>query len=406
MSLIVPVDLRRRVESPSSSDATVGSMRGDLPVGAPPARACSPWSGWRRCSVKTPVQRCRPQDRARARASSFGVQEISSLKKKNALPRPSNSPGMTIGPPTLAAERVDGRSRPRQPVQPVEERVRVQRLVLEVLVRRAADTCSCPTWSRTAPASRRAPEPSAPAVAVVSVTSSTASRRGVTIVKKPSPDCRLLLVLTPSMVMLIVFCGRPLIVEPARVARPGVSTPGRNTRKSSALRLSARHALDELGADRRADGRRLDPDEVGRRRHRDHLGQTADLQRRRNRRGLAREKAHVGVRDLLEARHLDGDRVGADVHGRKRVQPLSVRHRGLGDPRCSFVTVTVAPGITPPSVSFTIPESEVVDAAPCANATDDDSSTLVRYTAASTKPFFIGLLPHLWPPGRRVIRAS
>ena len=57
------------------------------------------------------------------------------------------------------------------------------------------------------------PRASAPALAVVSVTSSTASSRGATSEKKPSPDCSRLLLLMPSIVMLIVFCGSPAIVE-------------------------------------------------------------------------------------------------------------------------------------------------------------------------------------------------
>ncbi len=110
--------------------------------------------------------------------------------------------------------------------------------MLEVLVAGASGSWFVPDLVTNRTCVAPCAELSAPAVAVVSVTSSTASRRGVTIVKKPSPDCRLLLVLTPSIVMLIVFCGSPLIVEP-RAFAPPVSTPGRKTRKSSALRLRA-----------------------------------------------------------------------------------------------------------------------------------------------------------------------
>jgi hypothetical protein len=76
-----------------------------------------------------------------------------------------------------------------------------------------------------------APDPAlfAPGVAPVIVISSTASVRGVTNEKKPSPDWKLLLLLMPSMVMLMVFCGRPMIVDPR--GPPSVSTPGRNTVK-------------------------------------------------------------------------------------------------------------------------------------------------------------------------------
>jgi hypothetical protein len=71
-------------------------------------------------------------------------------------------------------------------------------------------------------------------VAPVTVTSSTASRRGVTIEKNPSPDWKLLFTFTPSSITLIVFCGRPLIVDPR--GPPAVSTPGMNTTKFSAFR--------------------------------------------------------------------------------------------------------------------------------------------------------------------------
>ena len=43
--------------------------------------------------------------------------------------------------------------------------------------------------------------------------------------------------LTPSSVMLMVLCGRPLTIE-SRVP-PAVVTPGRNTTKSAALRLES-----------------------------------------------------------------------------------------------------------------------------------------------------------------------
>ena len=71
---------------------------------------------------------------------------------------------------------------------------------------------------------------------MLTVTSSIASRRGLTRAKKPSPVFRWLsCTLTPSTVMLIELCGRPLTVE-SRLP-PGVLTPGRIVTKSSALRL-------------------------------------------------------------------------------------------------------------------------------------------------------------------------
>src|SRR6185369_9039097 len=76
--------------------------------------------------------------------------------------------------------------------------------------------------------------PLAPGVAPVIVISSTASRRGVTIEKNPSVDCSALPVLMPSMVMLTVLFGRPLITAPR--GPPAVSTPGRNATEYNALR--------------------------------------------------------------------------------------------------------------------------------------------------------------------------
>src|SRR5688572_14489315 len=76
--------------------------------------------------------------------------------------------------------------------------------------------------------------PLAPGVAPVNVISSTASRRGVTIEKNPSVDCKALPVLMPSIVMLTVLFGRPLITAPR--GPPAVSTPGRNATEYSALR--------------------------------------------------------------------------------------------------------------------------------------------------------------------------
>jgi hypothetical protein len=74
----------------------------------------------------------------------------------------------------------------------------------------------------------------APGVAPVTVISSTASRRGVTIEKNPSPDCSALPVLIPSIVMLMVLFGRPLMTAPR--GPPAVSTPGRNATEYSELR--------------------------------------------------------------------------------------------------------------------------------------------------------------------------
>ena len=82
------------------------------------------------------------------------------------------------------------------------------------------------------------PVPSEPCAALLNVTSSMASRRGPTMAKKPSV---VLLVLswmfTPSSVMLMVLCGRPLTIE-SRLP-PGVCTPVRKVMKSAALRLDS-----------------------------------------------------------------------------------------------------------------------------------------------------------------------
>ena len=80
------------------------------------------------------------------------------------------------------------------------------------------------------------PALSAPCAAVVTVTSSIASSRGLTIAKNPSVVLFVLSwMFTPSSVMLMALWGRPLIVE-SRLP-PGVDTPGMNTTKSIALRL-------------------------------------------------------------------------------------------------------------------------------------------------------------------------
>jgi len=63
-----------------------------------------------------------------------------------------------------------------------------------------------------------------------------ASNRGLTRAKKPSVVfSQLSCALTPSIVMLIALCGRPLTVESRLPV--GVFTPGREVMNSSALRL-------------------------------------------------------------------------------------------------------------------------------------------------------------------------
>jgi hypothetical protein len=88
-------------------------------------------------------------------------------------------------------------------------------------------------------------------------------------VKKPSPDCSKLLFEMPSIVMLIVFCGRPLIVDERALRRRRlVVTPGMKIRKFSAVR-SLRQRLNEVRADRRRDRWRLRADQVRASRDRD-----------------------------------------------------------------------------------------------------------------------------------------
>ena len=71
------------------------------------------------------------------------------------------------------------------------------------------------------------PPLSAAPPAVVTCTASIASGRGVIIAKKPSDDLlKLSLLVTPSRLMAMNDCGRPLIVDPRFVAE--VLTPGRN----------------------------------------------------------------------------------------------------------------------------------------------------------------------------------
>ncbi len=62
-----------------------------------------------------------------------------------------------------------------------------------------------------------------------------------------------------------------------------------------------------------------------------------------------------------------------------------------------LVTVTVAPGRTPPSASLTIPDNDVVDAAPCANANDVIHTRLATNTASLKSTLRIAPLP-LFPP--------
>ena len=76
----------------------------------------------------------------------------------------------------------------------------------------------------------------APCTAVVTLTASTASWRGVTEAKNESDERRKLsLLLTPSIVMLMNDSGRPLMRDSRLVV--AVLTPGRNVTALSALRV-------------------------------------------------------------------------------------------------------------------------------------------------------------------------
>ena len=113
----------------------------------------------------------------------------------------------------------------RQAVDLVEVVVRVELRLAPVVVDAAVEACSCPSASRTAICTEPGPAP-APGTAPVTVTSSTASMRGVTIEKKPSVDCSMLPVLTPSIVMLTVLFGRPLMTAPRGPPPDPYWTPG------------------------------------------------------------------------------------------------------------------------------------------------------------------------------------
>ena len=82
------------------------------------------------------------------------------------------------------------------------------------------------------------PPTSAPAVAVVTVTASTASCRGVTIANRPSVDLlKFSLLLIPSRLIATNESGRPLKFE-SRLT-PAVFTPGRNVTALMALRVAS-----------------------------------------------------------------------------------------------------------------------------------------------------------------------
>ncbi len=101
--------------------------------------------------------------------------------------------------------------------------------------------------------------------------------RGTTIEKKPSVDWKLLFTFTPSSVTLIVFCGRPLIVDPR--GPPVVSTPGRNVTKFSALRETSGSELINSLSHRRRDRLRLRLHQLRAALHGDGFFEVADLER-------------------------------------------------------------------------------------------------------------------------------
>ena len=76
--------------------------------------------------------------------------------------------------------------------------------------------------------------------------------RGVSIEKKPSVDCSMLPVLMPSIVMLTVLFGRPLMTAPR--GPPVVATPGSSATAYSALRDDQRQLAQLLDRQRRRHG--------------------------------------------------------------------------------------------------------------------------------------------------------
>ena len=101
----------------------------------------------------------------------------------------------------------------------------------------------------------------------------------MTIEKKPSVDCSLLPVVTPSIVMLMVLFGQAAECRAAR-ARRTVSTPGSIAAKYSALREPSGSFVDLLDADRRGHRGRLRLDQLGAGPDFDRLGQRADFEHR------------------------------------------------------------------------------------------------------------------------------
>ena len=155
--------------------------------------------------------------------------------------------------------------------------------------------------------------------------------------------------------MLIAPCGRPLTVESREP--PGVLTPARLTTKSSALRLVSGRLGDLLRRQRRRDGRRLGLDDFRAGGHDDLLLDAADFQLD----GDARRHAGVDL-DVVDVAVLKPGRVTVTVYLpavelRNRELPFRVGDRFGRQAACRpRLTMTLAPGMTAPDVSVTVPD--------------------------------------------------
>ena len=161
---------------------------------------------------------------------------------------------------------------------------------------------------------------SAPGVAPVTVTSSTASsaRRD----HREEAVGRLQVVADVDAVerTLIVFCGRPLIVAPRGPA--DVSRRRAGTRRSERVARDERQVRDLLGRNRRRDRGRLRLDEFGAAFDFDGLGEAADFERGPDAAGVA-----ASSRTSLTTAVLKPSSVTVTVYGARHRSPESRRRR-------------------------------------------------------------------------------
>ena len=101
------------------------------------------------------------------------------------------------------------------------------------------------------------------------------------------------------------------------------------------------------------------------------------------------------MRDGLEAAQRDGDGIRGGAERRNGIRALAVRDDRLTlSPVALFLTTTVAPGTTPPSLSITVPDSDAL-APLCANAEVLMSAT-ISANSTDFQPCVLILSPH--PP--------